>query len=255
LRRPDAGARLDPEQAAAADRGLKALVPVAGRPLLDYVLSGLADAGVRDVCLVTGPATRRIREHYAVAPPSRVRLAFATQASPRGTADALLAAESFAGRGEFLALNSDNVYPESALRGLVSLGGPGLPVFERRVLAERSNFPPERLAAFAVLSLDAEGWLERIVEKPGPAALDAAGDGALLSMNLWRFPPSIFAACRAVLPSARGEFELPQAVGIGIAQLGLRLRTFRCDDGVVDLSARRDVAAATERLRGIAVRP
>ena len=31
----------------------------------------------------------------------------------------------------------------------MSLDGPGLPVFERRVLAERSNFPPERLAAFA----------------------------------------------------------------------------------------------------------
>jgi glucose-1-phosphate thymidylyltransferase len=255
MRRPDAGARLDDAQAAAADRGLKAMVPVDGRPFLDYVLSGLADAGVRDVCLVVASGSRDVRDHYAASPPGRVRLAFAVQQEPRGTADALLAAEGWIGGEDFLALNSDNLYPVSAYRALLALGRPGLPVFEREELLRRSNFPGERVERYAVLAIGEHGDLERIVEKPGPDALAAAGGDVFLSMNLWRFPAGIFEACRRVPRSARGEFELPQAVGFGIAELGLRFSTFRCSEGVLDLSTRADIAAVAERLRWLEARP
>lgn len=255
LRRPDPGARLDAAQAAAAERGLKGMMPIGGRPFLDHLLSSLADAGVTDVCLVVAPAAAEVREHYAGRPPERARLTFAVQREPRGTADALLAAEDFAAGEEFLAFNSDNLYPPSALRGLLALGGPGLPVFEREALLRRSNFTRERVAAFAVLFLGPDGLLERIVEKPDPAAIRAAGGEVLLSMNLWRFSSAVFEACRRVPKSARGEYELPQAVAWGIANLGMRLETFRCEDGVLDLSARGDVSAVAERLRGVEVRP
>ncbi len=234
---------------------MKALVPVGGRPFLDYVLSSLADAGLSEVCLVVGPASQAIRDHYEASAPCRVRLQFAVQETPRGTADALLAAEGFAGAEEFVALNSDNLYPPSAYRLLLALDGPGLPVFERETLLSRSNFRPERVARYAILVVGPDGYLERMVEKPDAAVLEAAGGEVLLSMNLWRFPPSIFEACRRVPLSARGEYELPQAVEYGIGALGLRLRAVRCDEGVLDLSTRGDVAAVVERLRGVAVRP
>jgi CTP:molybdopterin cytidylyltransferase MocA len=46
-------AGLNAGQSAAARSGLKAMMPVS-RPFIDYVLSGLADAGYRRVCLVIG---------------------------------------------------------------------------------------------------------------------------------------------------------------------------------------------------------
>ena len=73
-------------------------------------------------------------------------------------------------------------------------------------------------------------------------------------MNLWRFSPRIFEACRRVSPSARGERELPQAVGWAIASLGERFRALPCEEGVLDLSTRSDVASVSNRLRGVAVR-
>ena len=255
MRRPDRGAALDASQVSAADRGLKALVPIGGRPFLDYVLSGLADAGIRDAVVVIGPSSLAIRSHYEASPPERLRLSFATQEAPRGTADALLAAEASLGAEDFLVLNSDNLYPASALRRLPHLDGPGLPVFERDSLLRRSNFPPERVERFAVLVVGRDGFLERIVEKPTPGELPAARGEVLLSMNLWRFSRPIFEACRRVAPSARGEWELPQAVDFGIARLGLRFATFRCDEGVLDLSARSDVAAVAGSLRGVEARP
>lgn len=255
MRRPDAAALLDAAQAAVADRGAKAMVPVGGRPFLDYVISSLADAGVREVCLVVGPDAREIREHFAASPPARTRVCFAVQRQPRGTADALLAAETFVENEDFLALNSDNLYPASAYRALLDLGRPGLPVFEREQLLAKSNFPRERVERYAVLVVGGDGFLERIVEKPDPSVLAAAGGEVLLSMNLWRFPQAIFEACRRVPLSARDEYELPQAVGYGIAELGLRLFAVRSREGVLDLSTRADVAAVSERLSGVEARP
>jgi glucose-1-phosphate thymidylyltransferase len=252
MQKADAGAPLDPEQAAAAAAGIKAMIPVDGRPFLDFVLSRLADAGMRDVCLIVAPGFSPIREHYEESRPTRFRLVFAVQPEPLGTAHALLSAEKFAAGRDFLALNSDNYYPLDSYRSLRDLGEPGLPVFERETLLAKSNFPRERVAKYAVLMVGRDGYLERIVEKPDPA--DVRGDEVLLSMNLWRFSPRIFEACRRVPRSDRGEHELPQAVQWAITNLGERFRAVRCEGGVLDLSTRADVASTAERLHGVPVR-
>ena len=251
MRQPDAAARLDPAQQAAADAGEKAMMPIHGDVrFLDYLLSSLADAGIEEVCLVVPSEAPRIRARYAR--PSRLSIAFAAQDEPRGSAEALLAAEGFVGNEEFLSLNSDNYYPVSAYRSLRELGEPGLPVFERDLLVEKSNFPRERVAGYALLDVGQDGYLRGIVEKPG-AAVIASGPRVLISMNLWRFRPSIFEACRGLAPSARGEREIPQAVALAIPRGIERFRTVFCADGVLDLATRADVASAAERLRGIEV--
>ncbi len=245
---------LDAGQAAAADAGLKGLVPVP-RPFLDYVLSALADAGIEEVCLVIGPgAANPIRERYAALPMGRLAVRFAVQESPRGTADATLAAEEFAAGADFLLANADNYYPLVAYRALRALSEPGLPVFERDALQRRGNVPAERIARYATLRIAADGSLARIDEKPGPEALLTERGPVLVSMNLWRFSPAIFEACRRVPVSARGERELPQAVQLGIDALGLRFCAVPCAEGVLDLSTREDVASVERALAGIEVR-
>jgi len=92
MRAEDPGVQLTPEQAKAAEAGLKALMPIGGRPFLDYVLASLADAGIRTVGLVIAPGENPLRRYYSSARP-RVAIDFLIQAEPRGTADAMLAAE------------------------------------------------------------------------------------------------------------------------------------------------------------------
>ena len=259
MQKADPEARLTPAQAAAADEGSKGMMPIHGRPFLDYVLSSLADAGIDEVCFVTPPGGGALQAHYGRPASRRVSVAFAEQRSPRGSGDALLSAEAFAGGRDFLALNSDNLYPVSALRALRDLDGPGLPVFERERLLATSNFTRDRVDAFAVLRVSPEGWLERIVEKPGSQTADGGSQTAeqpvLLSMNLWRFSSAIFEACREVPLSVRGERELPQAVGWAIERRGERFRAVPCSEGVLDLSKRSDVAEVERRLEGVEPRP
>jgi glucose-1-phosphate thymidylyltransferase len=252
MRRSDGEVRLEGDQSRAADAGVKALIPV-GRPFLDYVLGSLADAGYVDVCLVIGPEHDAVRDRYGrELAPRRLRIHFAVQESPRGTADAVAAAEAFAGGEEFVVVNSDNLYPTAVLRALRELPGPGLALFSGSALVRESNIPAERLRAFAIGMVDAEECLTDIIEKPDAAALAPFGDDPPVSMNCWRFPKAIFAACRAVVRSRRGELELPDAVRATI-RAGVRYAVVRSVAGVLDLTQRGDIAAVAARLRDVTV--
>jgi dTDP-glucose pyrophosphorylase len=244
---------LDPAQAQVADTGLKAMIPI-GRPFLDYALSGLADAGYREVCLVIGPEHSVVRDYYGrTCVPKRLQVTFAVQEKPLGTANALAAAEGFVAGEHFLMLNSDNYYPIAACRALLVVGEPAIAAFESHSLARHSNIPAERIRQFAVVTSNPDGTLARVIEKPEEATLQALGSEIYVSMNCWCFGPAIFRACSAIRPSARGELELTDAVQHAISQLGERFRILRFHAGVLDLSSRTDIAAVAERLQGIEV--
>jgi dTDP-glucose pyrophosphorylase len=252
MRRDDKAAILTAEQARAADAGLKGMIPI-GRPFLDYVLSGLADAGYRHACLVIGPEHGAVRDHYEKLAPSRLDVAFAVQERPLGTADAVLAAEDFAAGDPFLVINSDNYYPVEACRALRTVGCPGLAAFEKTALVE-GGIDPGRVGQFAVVVADRSGRLERILEKPGENAMSAMAGEVFVSMNCWLFGPSIFAACRQIEPSVRGELELPAAVQHAVDVLGESFRVLPFRAAVLDLSRRSDVGKVAERLRSVEVR-
>jgi glucose-1-phosphate thymidylyltransferase len=82
----------------------------------------------------------------------------------------------------------------------------------------------------------------------------AAGPGALVSMNCWRFDSRIFEACREVPRSARGEFELPEAVGAAV-RAGVRFKAVPAHGPVLDLSRRGDTAEVARRLAACTPRP
>ena len=235
---------LDPAQAAAADAGLKAMIPF-GRPFLDYVLHDLAEAGIREVALVLGPEHGAVREYYRDVPKTRLGVSFVEQTQPLGTADAVWSARDWTGTLPFIVLNADNLYPIDVLAALTTGTRPALPGFERDTL----GIPLERVGSFALLETGSSGELTRIVEKPGVEAIRAAGPHARISMNIWRFDDCIFESCRDVPLSARGERELPQAVALAVSR-GVRFDVFPARGPVLDLSRREDVEHVARALEG-----
>ena len=251
MRAHDPDVTLTPEQRRAADAGLKAMIPVNGRPFLDFLLSTLADAGIRDAALVVAPDHDEVRRYYSETAPSRIAISFVVQDQPLGTADAIRAAESWTRGHPFLAMNGDNLYPVGAITALARLEEPGLPAFDRDDLVRTGNIPEERIRSFALIDVDDDGYLRRIVEKPRDQPHDHSG---LISMNCWRFDARIFDACRDVPPSPRGEQEIPGAVALAMSR-GVRFRTFPARGPVLDLSRRADAAEIARRLSGIVPRP
>ena len=254
MRRADTGATLDATQAAAAETGVKGMIPIR-RPFLEYVISALADAGLEEVVLVIGPEHDAMREHFVHdAPPQRVRIRFAVQQEPLGTANAVAAAADVVGEEPFLVLNADNYYPVEAYRLLAAEESAGTVAFDRDALVTQGNVDPERVRAFAVLAVGNDGMLHGIVEKPGDT-LDLASEAARwVGMNLWAITPAVVRACRQVPRSVRGEYELPEAVAMALRE-GIPFRAVRMAAPVLDLSRRSDIATVAEHLGDLEPRP
>ncbi len=255
MRREDPACRvLRTDQAAAAAAGAKGMIPIR-RPFLEYVLSALADAGMENVVFVVAPGQSTIRDHFTrVSPPARVTVAFTDQPEPTGTADAALRAADVIGDQPFILLNADNYYPVEAYMALASLHTAGTVAFDRNVLVHAGNIDVERVRAFAVLDVSQDGWLRGIVEKPA-ASLDLTGPAARwVGMNLWAVTGAIIGACGRVGRSVRGEFELPDAVGLALSE-GVPIRAVRMGAPVLDLSQRGDIPAVEAYLRDVEPRP
>ena len=251
MRRVQDSARLTARQAEIAQTGLKALIPV-GRPFIDYVIAGLADAGYQRVCIVIGPHQDALRAHVCNYRNVRLDIHFAIQQDALGTANALAAASETVGDTPFSLINSDNYYPQSALVGLRLARGAAVVAFRVEGL-RRGNISDERLRNFAILSLNVDGTLRYVIEKPSNVFNLQGKESLLISMNCWRFTPTIFEACRAISRSARGEFELTDAVSYAVDVLGEQFKVLVENEPVLDLSTQSDVAEVSRRLATIRV--
>ena len=243
-----AGSGLTSRQATAAASGYKALMPIGEHRLIDYSLSALVNAGIERAVLVVGPEHEDFRRHIDSLELTRLTIDLAVQVNPLGTADAVLSAEAAVDGEPFLMVNGDNYYPRQVLRDLARHRGNALAGFERAALVAESNIPAERIAAFALVRAR-NGALEEIVEKPPTEVVQAAGPHAPVSMNAFRFTPEIFAACRRITPSPRGELEIVDAV----RALPGPVSVLPATGGVLDLSRREDIAEVEARLSGTEV--
>ena len=232
---------LNPEQAKIANLGIKTLMPIAnGKTLLDFIFENLHSSGFTEICLVIGEEHQNIRDFCATKP---YKISYAIQPKPLGTADAVLSSEKFVGDDLFLTVNSDNLYPVNALQQLNNSNQAGLIAFTRKDLIKQSNISAEKIAKFAVIELDENDYLQKIIEKPRQVF-----DEAFISMNAWVFSPKIFTACRNIKPSIRGEFELADAVMFAIENLGEKFKAVKSNEGVLDLSNRADIQSVAQKL-------
>ena len=118
----------------------KALIPVCGRPLLDYIIEGLLQSGFKRVVFVVEHHRERIVKHvlsrFADADPVFVR-----QDRPLGIADAFMRVVKQV-ESDFLAIHSDNLFvPEvfSALRRRHGFGSATMAVVPYRGESPRNR--------------------------------------------------------------------------------------------------------------------
>jgi NDP-sugar pyrophosphorylase family protein len=90
------------------ERQPKAMVDVAGRPFLDYLLLQLACAHITRVCLLTGHGAAVVREHVGDGRRWGLVVSYSEEATPLGTAGALRAAIDRLDGHRFLVLNGDS---------------------------------------------------------------------------------------------------------------------------------------------------
>ncbi|MDR2143794.1 MAG: NTP transferase domain-containing protein, partial [Treponema sp.] len=85
----------------------KPMIPVLGRPVLEYQIDCLKRNGLDDIILVVGHLGHRIREHFGDGSSFGCRISFFAETEPLGTAGALLKLDL---DEDFILLNGDIVF-------------------------------------------------------------------------------------------------------------------------------------------------
>ena len=88
--------------------GPKSLAPVVGRPFLDYLLRWLQSSGFTEVVLCVGYKALQIQRRYQTGRDWGLRISYAVEKQPLGTAGALKNAEPLVRSNSFLVLNGDS---------------------------------------------------------------------------------------------------------------------------------------------------
>lgn len=221
------GTRLRPITHTAA----KQLVPVANKPILFFVLENLAAAGITDVGIVIAPETGDAIK-AAVGDGSRlgVRATWIMQEEPLGLAHAVKVARSFPEDAPFVMYLGDNLI------------GTRITDFANDFLAGGSAAkillkPVDNPSAFGIATVDGEGRVLKLVEKP------PAPDSNLALVGVYFFTAAVHRAIDAIEPSARGELEITDAIQ-RLLDDGLRVESRVIDDWWLDTGKKDDLLAA-----------
>ncbi len=88
----------------------KPMVPIANRPVLDHVLSRLAEHGVKEACLNVWSFPEQIRKFCGDGKRWGIKLSYSYEKKLLGTAGAVKKVQRFLGDGPFFVLSGDGLH-------------------------------------------------------------------------------------------------------------------------------------------------
>jgi UTP--glucose-1-phosphate uridylyltransferase len=196
----------------------KEMLPVAGKPLIQYAVEEAAASGIEEVILVLSEGKETILEHLKALASSdcKVKLPMirvAWQEVPRGLADAILATREWIEEGPFAVILPD-VLIDSEIPCTAQLAqccdkNAGC------IIATR-NVDPVRTGYFGILEL-AEGEtysrmvrIQSLVERPAPQ--EAPSTYGIYGRYV--LPAEVFGCIEKIQPGFGGELQLTDALNL-----------------------------------------
>jgi glucose-1-phosphate thymidylyltransferase len=180
--------------------GPKQLIPVANKPISQYVLEDLRNSGIKDITIVLGDIyPEKVKQYYGDGSSFNVKITYQTQDKPRGIAHAISLCRKQMGTRSFVVYLGDNL-----LKGGIS-----------HLVNEFQNLKNDAMVLlcqvknpqqFGVAKFDEDGNLEQLVEKPKDPPSNYALTG------IYFFKPIVFNMIDQLTPSWRGELEVTDAI-------------------------------------------
>lgn len=179
----------------------KQLIPVANKPIIEYGLEDLFEAGITEVGVIVSPETGGAIREAVLKAASRIGLTptFILQDAPLGLAHALKIALPFIDGDDCLMYLGDNLVKGGVADVVRDFR-------EHRPSCQIMLSPVDNPSAFGVADLAPDGSIRRLVEKP------AVPPSNLALVGVYLFDSSIAEAVDAIRPSGRGELEITDAI-------------------------------------------
>ena len=178
------------------DNQPKVMVPIAGQPLIERISRQLVANGITQQVIVVGYMKEMVMDHMGDGSAWGASITYVDQGEPMGTGQAVrVGAEKV--DGDFLMIFGDSLIETEMMTRVLKTTTAG-------AVACTEVDEPSR---YGILSLDAQGCVTGLVEKP-----QGVPPSNLAVLAMYKFPAAIKPALQNIQLSPRGEYEINDAV-------------------------------------------
>src|SRR5438132_4465892 len=189
----------------------KPMIEVRGKPVLQHIVEGLRDAGVRRFLIIVGYRADAVQNFFGDGARYKIDIQYATQVAQDGTGRVVDLARNFVNDSPFVLAYGDILVAPENYKRIVDLDD-GV---EALISVTRGEDVSKGGAVFLNDSFELCDLREKA--KPGEAT------SPWYNAGLYAFRPGIFDFTAKLKPSPRGEYELTDAIR-GLAQSGKRVQ-------------------------------
>jgi dTDP-glucose pyrophosphorylase len=178
----------------------KPMIGVRGKPVLQHIVQGLRDAGVRKFLIIVGYHAEAVRDFFGNGRSHNIAIEYATQTVQDGTGRVVNLARDFTDASPFVLSYGDILISPANYKHVV-----GLPDDVEAVITVTRG---EDVSKGGAVLVNEQMELVDLREKPKPGEPTSPWYNA----GLYAFRPSIFEFIEKLKPSPRGEYELTDAI-------------------------------------------
>ena len=182
----------------------KTMLPVAGKPIIQYNIESLRDNGITDILLIVRYKEEIVRNYFGDGSDFGVNISYKTQKDFLGTANAISYGEDFID-DSIIVLNGDIILDDEIIHEIIKKYNYLSP--DTLMLLTEVEDP----SAFGVVEIE-NGNIKNIVEKPKREEAPSNWVNA----GIYIFNKDIFDKIRETEISERGEYEITDSVSLQI---------------------------------------
>jgi glucose-1-phosphate thymidylyltransferase len=211
----------------------KQLIPVGGQPVLGYVFDDIVECGITEVVVITSPESRGPVGEFVAGASFDLDFTFVVQDEPNGLAAAFGLAVPYLDGGPSLLMLGDCLLT-GGIKHLVDdhkSSGAAATILVREV------DDPSR---YGIVEIE-DGRIVALLEKPADPPTNLA------IVGVYAFGPEIAASVSAIAPSARGEYEITDAIQ-HLVDSGGQVRPAELNGWWIDTGTVEDVLVGHQRI-------
>jgi len=193
----------------------KPMIEVRGKPVLQHILEGLRNAGIRDCLIVVGYHADAVRDFFGDGSRYNVAIHYKTQTVQDGTGRVVELAHDFVSERPFILAYGDILVEPANHKRLVDLADD----VEAMLTVTRGEDVGKGGAVFVNEGMEVLDILEKSDTWSGLSEHAVP----FYNAGLYAFRPSIFEFTAKLKPSPRGEYELTDAIR-DLAQSGKKVK-------------------------------
>src|SRR5215211_1529631 len=193
----------------------KPMIEVRGKPVLQHIIEGLRDTGIRDCLVVVGYRADAVQNFFGDGSRYNVAIQYATQTVQDGTGRVVDLSHDFVGNRPFILAYGDILVDSANYKRVVDLSDD----VEAFLTVTRGEDVSKGGAVF----VNEEMELVDIREKSERWSDLSQGVMPFYNAGLYAFRPSIFDFTARLTKSPRGEYELTDAIR-DLAQSGKKVK-------------------------------